>query len=285
MLVGLLLGTILGVSVAFVLETLDTSISGKEDLEAATGTIPNLAVVPALRDWRERTTTRIVTVERPQSPESEAYRTLRAALEFATVDAEARILQVTSANPGEGKTTTAVNLAVTMARNGKRVTLVDADLRKPRLHAFFDLPVEPGLTSVILGQMKASDVGHEVERDAGVLTIMSSGPLPPGPSELLGSERTGRVLRELAENSDILIVDSAPVLPVSDALVLAKKVDATILVANGSRTRVPEISQAVELLSQVDARVIGTVLNQAKRGSSGYGYGYGYGYEQDKARS
>lgn len=285
--VGAVLGLLAGVGLAVLFDALDTSVSSKDEIEALTKGAPNLAVVPTVVDWRERATTRIVTIEAPQSPTAEAYRTLRASLDFATIDRDVKILQVTSANPGEGKTTTAVNLAVALARAGRRVVLLDADLRKPRLQAFFDLAVEPGLTNSILGQVPPTEVGHLVERDAGSLTVVTSGPLPPGPSELLGSERTTTVLRQLEEMADIVIVDSAPVLPVSDALVLAKKVDATLLVANGRRTTSTHLEDAIELLLQVEANVIGTVLNEVKRGrgAAGYGYGYGYGYEEAGDRS
>lgn len=276
-----LLGLMLGGGVALLLESLDNSIKSKDDIEEATAGIANLAVVPTVRDWRERTTTRIEAIESPQSPAAEAYRTLRSSLEFATLDHSVRTLQVTSANPGEGKTTTAVNLAVAIARAGKRVVVVDADLRKPRLHVFFDLPVEPGLTNAILGQQTSVEVGHVLERDAGSLTALASGPLPPGPSELLGSARTAAILDELKELSDLVIVDSAPVLPVADALVLARQVDATLLVTNAARTAVPELQDAVERLRQVDARIVGTVLNQVQRRRGSDGYGYGYSYEQD----
>lgn len=283
-LIAAVLGLLAGVGLALLLESLDRSIQSKDDIEEATSGIANLAVVPTVRDWRERSATRIETVQSPQSPTSEAYRTLRTSLEFASIDRDVRTLQVTSANPGEGKTTTAVNLAVSIARAGSRVIVIDADLRKPRMHAFFDVPVEPGLTNAILGQVPSAEVGHVVERDAGSLTVLTSGPLPPGPSELLGSSRTRAILDELKELADLVIVDSAPVLPVADALVLAKQVDATLLVANASRTAVPEVQDAVERLTQVDAHIVGTVLNQVRR-RGGNGYGYGYSYEQDASGS
>lgn len=280
------LGLFAGTGLALLVDSLDQSITGKDDLEAATPGVPNLAVVPTVRDWRERSATRIESIQSPQSRTAESYRTLRTALEFASIDREVRILQVTSANPGEGKTTTAVNLAVSVARAGRTVILVDADLRKPRVHSFFDLPVEPGLTNAILGQVTAAELGHLIERDAGSLSAVPSGPLPPGPSELLGSARTAAVLAELSDLADLVIVDSAPVLPVSDAIVLARKADATLLVANGSRTSAPELEAAVDLLGQVDATIIGTVLNQVKRGAGdGYGYGYGYGFEEKEDAS
>lgn len=281
---GAIVGMLLGIGAALLLESLDTSLSSKEDVEIATGGVSTLAIVPSLTDWRERSATRIVSIEEPQSQAAEAYRTLRAALEFATLDSNVRVLQLTSANPGEGKTTTAVNLAVALSRTGKKVILVDADLRKPRIHAFFDLSYEPGLTNAILGQKDLAELGTVVERQAGSVVVMTSGPLPPGPSELLGSTRTKRVFAELQKLCDLVIVDSPPVLPVSDALVLAKQVDGTLLVANGARTSAPELSRAVELLRQVDAKLVGTVLNQVSRSGNGYGYGYGgygYGYGQD----
>jgi len=280
-LLGLIGGLIIGLGAAIIIDALDTSITSKEAVEAAVKGVPTLAIVPTVKDWRERASTKIVTAERPKSREAEAYRTLVAALEFALLDSNAKIIQVTSANPGEGKTTTAVNMALTLARKGMKVAMLDGDLRKPRIHAFFDIPLEPGFTNVLLGHVEIQHVLREVDRGAGVLSVVTTGPLPPGPSEMLGSKRTGHTLKQLADLCDMLIVDSAPVLPVSDALVLAKKVDATVLIANGSRTSLPELKMAAELLSQVDAPLVGTVLNEVRRSTSGYGYGYGYGYGEE----
>lgn len=280
---GTVLGLILGVGAAVMLESLDHSISGKQEIEAATHGLPNLAVIPTVKEWKNRGTTRIVSVDEPNSPTAEAYRSLRAALQFVAVDQDLSVIQLTSANPGEGKTTTSVNLAVAMAKAGRRVALVDADLRKPRIHEFFGLSNEPGLTSVIIGQTDAASTCQVVEDKVGLLAVMPSGPLPPGPSELLGSRRAQEVFASLRGLADVVIVDSPPVLPVSDALVMSRYVDATLLVANGSRTQQGELRRALELLQQVEARVVGTILNQVRKNEGGYGYGYGYSYGHDQA--
>lgn len=278
---GAIVGLVIGLVGALAVENLDRSIKSPATLEAVTGGLPNLAVVPTLRDWRNRDTTRLISIEDPTSPTAEAYRTLRAALQFVAVDQQLSVIQLTSANPGEGKTTTSVNLAVALSKAGRRVVLVDADLRKPRIHAFFDLEAEPGLTSVIIGQVELAPTCKVVAEGPGVLAILPSGPLPPGPSELLGSRRAKAMFDTLREVADIVIVDSPPVLPVSDALVLSSHVDATVLVANAARASTDDVRRAVELLEQVEARVVGTVLNQITSSRGGYGYGYGYGYGQD----
>lgn len=276
--IGLLGGTMLGLGLALAVENLDRSIKSPAQLEAVTGGVPNLAVVPTLRDWRNRSTTRLISIEDPNSPTAEAYRTLRAALQFVAVDQSLSVIQLTSANPGEGKTTTSVNLAVALAKAGRRVVLVDADLRKPRIHAFFNLPAEPGLTSIIVGQSDIATACQVVEDNPGVLAVLPSGPLPPGPSELLGSQRSADMFETLRGVADIVIVDSPPVLPVADSLVLSAHVDATLLVANAARARTDDVRRAVELLEQVEANLVGTILNQiSSSGGAGYGYGYGYG--------
>jgi len=273
---GLIVGLVGGAGLALLIESFDQSIAGKDEIEAATPGAPNLAMIPALTDWREREATRIESSERPNSQASEAYRVLRSGIEFAAVDNPIEILQVTSSNPGEGKTTTVANLALAMARTGKQVVLLDADLRKPRAHSFFDVPIEPGFTDVILGNAAPRDVLHVVENNGGVLAVIPSGALPPGPSELLGSERARTVLEQIAEQSDLIVIDSPPVLPVSDALVIARHVDATLLVANATETSLPDLEEAYERLIKADARVVGTVLNETRTRRHGYGYGYGY---------
>jgi len=278
LLLGGLFGLMAGVGLALLLDTLDRSIGSPEELESLTGGKPNLATVPTVKEWRRKEETHIVSRDNPKGITAEAYRTLRAAIEFAAVDREVKVLQLTSANPGEGKTTTSVNLAVVMAQAGKRVVLVDADLRKPRVHVFWALNQEPGLTSAIIGQADMEDSLQLVADEIGLLAVMPSGPLPPGPSELLGSDRAEALFAALRRVADIVIIDSPPVLPVSDSLVLSRLADATLLVANGARTDAAAVGAAYEQLAQVEANVIGSVLNEVRRGRGGHGYGYGYGY-------
>lgn len=275
------LGLLLGVGLALLLELLDNSIRSKAAVEAITK-VPNLAIVPSVDEWRRSEEARLESLTDPKSNSSEAYRALRAAVDFAAVDREVQIIQVTSAMPSEGKSTTAANLAVAMARSGRTVLLIDADLRKPRTHQFFRVDQAPGFTSVIARTAKLSEALVDVIDEAGALQVLTAGEIPPGPSELLGSQRAGEVLHALKRRFDIVVLDSAPVLPVSDSLVLSRNVDATILVVNGASSKTPELRAAVDLLNGVDAPLVGTVLNQVQRGQGGYGYGYGYGYGADE---
>ena len=276
-LTALLVGLVLGVAMAFLVEYLDTSIRVEEDLAAAAG-LPNLAVVPRLADWKPEDHPHVITREHPHSPSAESYRGLRTALQFLAIDRVMRTVQVTSPRPGDGKTTTATNLAVAMARAGKRVVLVDCDLRKPRIHEFFDLPNVQGFTTVLLGEVHLTDVAQRVPAENN-LVVITSGPVPPNPSELLSGDRTRRLLDDLASQVDLVVLDSPPVLAVSDPLVLSSMADGIVLVASAGNTDRRQVSRAVDRLRQVDAPVLGTVLNQfSARKVRGYGYGYGYTY-------
>lgn len=282
---GATFGLMFGLGLALLLETLDSSVKSKDQLEELTG-VANLSAVPAVRDWGHQDSTRIVTMESMTSPASEAYRTLRAGLSFAAIGSEMQIIQVTSARPGEGKSTTTANLAVAFARAGSRVALIDCDLRKPRQHAFFDREPIPGLTSVMVGDVLLEEACRLVPGCGDNLLLLPSGPLPPGPSELLGSKRFEEVIGMLRMVADYIIIDTPPVLAVADALVVARVADATIVVANAQRSDRQGILAAFESLRKVEAPIVGTVLNQVKRGnldSSSYGYGYGYGHGDSQA--
>lgn len=247
-------------------------VKSRDVLEALTPGAPALAFVPTVSPGYQ-----LLTITNPGGPESESFGSLRAALEFASVDDELEVLQVTSASAWTGKTMIAANLAVSMAQAGRSVAIIDGNLRRPRLHEYFGLDQVPGLTSAILGRETLNTAARELRLDNGRLRVYPSGPIPPGPAELLGSKRAGEVFDALKRTFDVVIVDSPPVLPVADALVIAQFADATLLVANAMRTRRNELSQAYEALIQSGANVIGTVLNQAPNSAiSGYGYGYGH---------
>lgn len=275
---GGIVGVVLGLGLVVVRETLDDRLRSKEDLESASG-LPTLAVIPTVSTWRKREEEHLISVEEPSSDTAEAYRTLRTALQFFAIDRPLRTVQVTSSNPGEGKTTTVTNLAVTMARAGRRVLVVDGDLRSPRIHRFFGIRRTPGITDVLLGETPPRVAAGPVPAvDELPLLAIAAGRPTTNPSEALGGRTTRELLEFLAGAADIVLVDSPPVLPVSDALVLAGQVDAVLFVAQAGRTRKRDLARATELLAQVRAPVLGTVLNDAPRGGS-YGYAYhGYGY-------
>ena len=273
---ALVLGLMLGVGLAFLVEYLDDSLRSKDDLERATRGLPVLGIIPTVANGRNTKERTAVTLTAPTSAAAEAYRSLRTSIQFLGLDSPVRTLQLTSPSAAEGKSTTAANLAIALANAGQRVVIVDCDLRRPRAHEFFALSNEVGFTSVLLGELPLSAALQPVPGVDG-LRVLASGPRPPNPSELLSGHRTTEVLAALQAEADIVVVDSPPVLGVSDAVVLSARVDATLLVANGTQTSRKAVGRALELLHQIDASVIGTVLNGTTSGEA-YGYGYGYGY-------
>ena len=273
---GLALGLVLGVGIAFLREALSDELRGRADFEDHAG-VPVLAVIPRVASWRRKSDAKLFTVDQPKSVVAEAYRTLRTSILFSSMQRGLHTIMVASANAGEGKSTTAANLAVVLADSGKRVVLISADLRKPRLHRFFGLEGEPGLSNALVGEATVWDAlqAPQVEN----LRVMASGPVPARPTELLQSEGMGELLADLRDVSDFVIIDTSPIRPVADALVLAPLVDGVLLVADASITTRSAVTHTRELLDQVDAPLVGAVFNDydpsRDRGGSGY-YGYGY---------
>lgn len=219
----------------------------------------------------------------PKSPVSEAYRTLRTNIQFSGVDKALKIITITSSDVGEGKTTTICNLAITMALSEKKVILIDADLRKPRVHSKFMISNETGLTN-ILAQKKPLE---SVIKTASVkdLDIITSGPIPPNPSELLQSESMGNFLEDLKKKYDYILLDTPPVGMVTDAAILAAKSDGIILVVTSGKTHIDEAKRAKQLLLNVDAKILGVVLNKVNRYEKGYYQKYYRYYEDEKKAS
>lgn len=219
----------------------------------------------------------------PKSPVSEAYRTLRTNIQFSGVDKALKIITITSSDVGEGKTTIICNLAITMALSGKKVILIDADLRKPGVHSKFMISNETGLTN-ILAQKKPLE---SVIKTASVkdLDIITSGPIPPNPSELLQSESMGNFLEDLKKKYDYILLDTPPVGMVTDAAILAAKSDGIILVVTSGKTHIDEAKRAKQLLLNVDAKILGVVLNKVNRYEKGYYQKYYRYYEDEKKAS
>jgi non-specific protein-tyrosine kinase len=210
----------------------------------------------------------------PKAPGAEAYRVLRANLRFAALDRPLRTVTVVSPEPAEGKSTTAANLAAAMAQTGQQVILVDADLRRPTLHQMFGVSNHVGLTTALLDT--EADFTHHVQRTAlPNLALLTSGPLPPNPSELLSSSRMSALLHEMGTQADVVILDSAPVLAVADAAVLAHLSDGTLLVIDATRTRRGTAQRAAAQLQRTGAHVLGVVLNRVARSESAYDRYYG----------
>jgi len=280
------LGLIFGIGLVYLLQYLDTKVRDETDLTESTG-LPNLAMVPVYGDAKlvkgrrrpaDDTPVSVVTLEHPRSEVSEAYRRLRTSVQFLGIEQPLVVVQITSPTVGDGKTTTAANLAVTAARAGQRVVLVDCDLRRPRQHDFFSIDNDAGVTAVLTGKATLPDVVHRIQ-ELPNLVVLPSGPLPPDPAELLGSKRMGELITALRDSADLIVLDTPPVLAVSDPLIVSALADGVLLVASAGRTDRRQVARSMVQLRQVDAPFIGTVLNrfQPYRGP-GYGYGYGYGH-------
>ncbi|MFC4322633.1 CpsD/CapB family tyrosine-protein kinase [Litchfieldia salsa] len=215
----------------------------------------------------------LVSLKNPKSPIAEQFRTIRTNIEFSSVDHEMKKIMVTSSGPAEGKSTTTNNLAVVFAQQGKRVLLVDADLRKPTAHYSFRLENHTGLSNVLTRQSTFDRAVRETEQEN--LFVLTSGPVPPNPSELLGSKRMAELLEEITEIFDIVIFDTPPVLAVTDAQILANKCDGVVLVTSSGRTENEAALKAKELIESAKGKLIGAILNNKKAKDSQYYYYYG----------
>jgi capsular exopolysaccharide synthesis family protein len=269
------IGLLVVVGIAILVEQLDDSIKDPAAVQKVVGlsTLGTISKVKTERGRREMY--RLVGLLYPRSSVAEAYRTLRANVEFASVDEPLHTLLVTSAAPGEGKTMTASNLAIVFAQAGRTVVLVDADLRRPGVHVMFDLPNTRGLTTMMRDDTVGLDtVAHATEQVN--LRILTTGPLPPNPAELLGSHRMQAVLKTLLRSADLVIFDSPPLQAVTDAAVLSSFTDGTLLVIDAGRSRRRVVRMAMESLTRAGANAIGAVLNRVPARAQ-YSYGGYYG--------
>lgn len=220
----------------------------------------------------------IITHQNPKSPISEAYRTLRTNIQFSSIDEELRVIMVTSAGPGEGKSTTLTNLAVAYAQAEKKVLLIDADLRKPTMHHTLRISNRWGLTNLLTNQLSI----HEVLQETFIpnLTVISSGPIPPNPSEILASKKMVNLLDELKEQFDIILIDAPPAIAVTDSQIIATRVDGVILVVDSDKVKRDVALKAKQNLDNVRARILGVVLNNVDRKNKDAYYYYYYGESQ-----
>lgn len=257
LMVGLVFGLFVGITLAFVRDYFDDSVKTKDALDKATG-VSTLGLIPKISGAENE----LVTVASPTAPAAEAFRLLRTSVKFLGIERQVRVVQVTSPSPGEGKTMVATNLAVAFAQAGDRVVLVSADLRRPRMEEVLNVPLTPGLTAVLIGDVT---LPQAIQAAEGVpnLSVLPAGHPPPNPSELLSGERARRLIDVLGQTYDVVVVDCPPVLPVTDSLVMARMVDATLLVTSANKTSKRSLTRAVELLRQVNAPLSGTVLNSA----------------------
>ncbi|MBT2738376.1 CpsD/CapB family tyrosine-protein kinase [Bacillus sp. ISL-7] len=215
----------------------------------------------------------IIAMFDSKSPITEQYRTIRTNIQYSSIDQEVRSLMVTSAGPGEGKSTTVANLAVVFAQLGKRVLLVDADLRKPTVHYTFNQTNTIGLTSVLTKQMTFEKAISDAEEKN--LYVLTSGPIPPNPAELLSSRAMEQFFQEAQELFDVILFDAPPVLAVTDAQILANMCEGTILVVSSGKTEKEQVVKAKELLDSAQSKLLGVVLNNKKLQNNNYYYYYG----------
>ena len=222
----------------------------------------------------------LVTFENPKSPVSEAYRILRTNIQFANVDKAMKTILFTSAGPAEGKSSTVANLACAIAQAGKNVLIIDADLRKPSQHKIFEFDNHFGLSNTLVDDVSSMSYVRKTKQEG--LDVLTSGPIPPNPAELLGSMRMKKIIQDACAIYDMILIDSPPIIAVTDASVLAQLVDGAILVlAAGEVTRDYAV-QAKERLDKVGAKIIGTVLNKVDTKSKGSYYYYYHYYSEDQ---
>lgn len=289
LLLGALIGLGLGIGLTFLIEFFDDSIKNPDVLEKMGLSI--LAIIPEISQKEitgkaamsngngakenDPTQARLVAHLDPKSPISEAYRTLRTNIQFQNMKNKQSTIMVTSSTPKEGKSTTIANLAITMSQMGSRVLLVDTDLRRPVVHSIFNLQKDKGLTNFLVGKMSFLDVVKPTFVDN--LSIVTSGPLPPNPSELISSDMMDRFVQESGDNFDIVLFDSPPIIAVTDAAILSTKVDGAILVVKAHQTQKNAIARAKNLLDKVNANIVGCLLNSVNV-EKAYGSNYYYYY-------
>lgn len=273
---GLLLGLMLGAGQAVLRDTLNTRIRSERDVERVTDR-PVLASVVLDESLDHSETTGLAPAH---SLAGESFRRLRTNLQFLGLDVGQRAIVVTSTVPGEGKTTTAINTAVTMAEAGARVLLIDADLRRPSVAKALRLEDSAGLTSVVIGRASLDEVVQPIGTTG--LDVLASGPIPPNPSEMLGFDAMRALLAQAARLYDVVIIDSPPLLPVTDAAVLARQTAGALVVVGSRVVRRAELGAALDSLDQVEARVLGLVLNKVTPDDEDR---YGYAYRYDAQRS
>lgn len=275
---GAVLGLLLGFGLALLRHTLDTVVRTGHDVEEIT----DEPVIGAVHFDPKAKKDPLIVESDPSSPRSEAFRALRTNLMFVNADTHPRTIALTSSIPGEGKSTTIANLALTLVKSGSRVCLIEGDLRRPRLLDYLGLDGSAGLTDVLIDRAHLDDVLQPYGRSG--LDVLGAGAIPPNPSELLASSAMTRVLAELSARYDYVLIDTPPVLPVTDAVVLSTKVDGVIVLVGTTIVQREQLRGTFEALGAVDNTVLGIVLNRVSRkAGAGYGAGYYGYYEYDGA--
>jgi receptor protein-tyrosine kinase len=267
------LGLLLGLGLAVLRELLDTSITGPDDI----ATVTSVPLMAGFHFDPGAGAHPLITGLDSRAPRVEAFRVLRTNMQFVDVDNPSKVFAVTSSLPDEGKSTTAVNLAIMMAQVGQQVLLIDADLRRPQVAKLLALEAAVGLTTVLIGSVDFDDALQPSPIEN--LTVLTSGTVPPNPSELLQSQAMHNLLKRGRKEFDVIVIDTPPLLPVTDAALVASDTDGALIVVRHGRTTTDQLGHAIERLEAVGAKPLGVVLNMMPvRGDSRAGYGYGYGY-------
>lgn len=270
--VAFVVGLMAALGLAFLIEYMDRTVKEPADVQNQLN-LPVIGIIPRVDGEK------LFTVSEPRSPSSEAFRTLRTNIHYSSIDQQVKRILVAGANPACGKSTITANLGVTLARSGASVLIVDADLRKPTLHTFFGINSEPGLSNLIFSEdFDLDEVMHN--RGHKKLMVLPSGPIPPYPAEMLASERMKKLNTTFSERFDYVIYDSPPVIAVTDAALISKLVDGTLLVLDYGRVKWDEAAGALEHLNKVQANIIGVIIN-AMPISKAYYNGYQYYYTSD----
>lgn len=272
--IAFFLGVMVSIGLVFLLEYLDNTIKTKEDIERNLE-LPVIGLLPYDETLAEGKVQQLITYTDPKSNTAESYRTLRTNIQFSSLDKDIKSIVITSTKPGEGKSTIVSNMAITMAQSGKKVLLMDCDFRKPAIHKKFGVTNSKGLTNVLLKDKKFDECILLTRQDN--LHVVTSGPVPPNPSELLGSNKFKILLKHLASIYDVILLDAPPTLLVTDAQILSSICDGTVLLTSYGETEKEALAEANSLLVKVNANILGVVLNRIPEGSKGNYYGSYYG--------
>lgn len=278
LLVGLALGLLLGVGLALLRDLLDNTVKDRADFEDLTGT----GVVGLIPLDKGRRSQAAIAFENDNSPIAEAFRKLRTNLQFLSVDSPPRVIVLTSSVPSEGKSTTAINLALALAEGERNVVLVDGDMRRPTLAKYLDLVGSVGFSTVLSGGINLEEALQKTRYPG--LTVLTSGSIPPNPSELLGSQSAKKLLGDLRAKFDYVIVDSTPLLAVTDAAILAAGADGVIIIARHGHTRREQLIHATKSLEDVGAPLLGAVFSMMPIRGTSYNYNYAYYGSENKHR-
>ncbi len=272
MLLALAAGLLAGIGLAVFLEYLDDSIQTTDDAEDAVH-LTTLGIIPWMRDAHAA---KLIALTDPRSPAAESYRTLRTNIKFLSADNPLRTLAVTSAGPEEGKSTTVANMGVCFAQAGKRVLIVDTDMRKPTIHTIFNLPNQDGVSTILAGERSLEECLKPTAQPG--LWVLTCGPTPPNPAELLESQRMSQLIETLREHFDLVLFDAPPIIAVTDASVLAARLDGMLLLLGINKVTRKASRHALQLLDRAKVKVWGMVVRGVRPDNDGYYYSYYHKY-------